>query len=120
MLRKLGFFSELPHGDADGPSLVSSVRGKGEPDESRIISYLDQGVLFIGCSGVTYDVLGDSSKIIGSPHILTDGVWAWPADVVYYLKKYHVVLSEDFVAHIRQRRYLPAKGRTLKLESLEL
>jgi hypothetical protein len=39
--------------------------------------------------------------IIGSPDIMIDGVYAWPGDLPFYVRRYHVRLRDDFVAHMR-------------------
>ena len=35
--------------------------------------------------------------VAGCPDILTDGVWMWPGDLAYYVKKYHLELDKEFV-----------------------
>jgi hypothetical protein len=34
--------------------------------------------------------------LIGSPNILTDGLYAWPEDLAYYVEHYNVCLPEEF------------------------
>lgn len=100
-LRKVGYFRELPHGDPEGPSLVASLRDGPRPEHSRVVAYLESGVGLIGCGGRTYDVLSPTREPIGPPHILTDGVWQWPADLAYYVSRYYADLPGDFVDHMR-------------------
>jgi len=119
-LKKVGFFAELPHGDETGPSLPDSVRDQGEKDERKLIAFLEKGILFIGCAGIGRDVIDESAGLTEPPHVLTDGVWAWPGDLAYYLKKYHVELPEDFLSHIRNRRYSLPRRRKLDLTLIEL
>ena len=43
------------------------------------------------------DVVNPDNGIAGCPDILTDGVWMWPGDLAYYVKKYHLELGKEFV-----------------------
>ena len=118
MLRRVGFFRELNHGDQDGERLSELVRAVKTNEEEGIVAYLESGVLLIGTPGLTRDVLDPTSPIIGPPHVLTDGVWMWPADLPYYVKKYHVELPADFIERIRERDYHPPESE-LDIEKLE-
>jgi hypothetical protein len=52
-----------------------------------------------------FDALEEKSEPIGSLEILTDGVYAWPSDLVYYITKYHVRISSKFVEHMQEHRW---------------
>ena len=119
-LKSVGFFRELDHGDPTGPSLVASVGDKPRPDEARIADYLRGGLLLIGCPGVVGDILDEAAGLIGTPHIMTDGVWAWPGDLPYYVEKYHLTLPGDFIAHARTRGLNPPAVGEIDLSDLEL
>jgi hypothetical protein len=57
--------------------------------------------------------------VIGPPHVLTDGAYAWPADLPYYLRNYHVQLPTHFVIHIQRNDFQIPAGvdvASLKLE----
>lgn len=100
-----GFFRELRHGSPDGPSLQDNRREEGYPDEEMIAGYLESGeTLAIRVSSVS-DYFDVTRK--AAPHlvIMTDGTWAWPCDLAYYLREYHVELPADFVGHIRERSF---------------
>lgn len=103
-LKTAGFFRELMHGDDGGASLIDLRRAVALMEEERIVEYLRKGVPLIVSPGVVYDVL-DGGGPIGTGGILTDGEWAWPDDLAYYLEKYHVALPEDFVTWIAERGY---------------
>lgn len=99
-LMKLGFFRELDHGDSDGPSLEESRMDAPGPDEDRVAAYLTSGHLLRYSSEVATDWLADDPDVkIGPPHILTDGTYAWPADLPYYVRNYHVWLPKHFIRH---------------------
>ena len=115
-VRHLGFFSDLPHGISSEPRVQSLIADSPLNDESRLVKYLNDGELFIASPGVVHDVLSDSDTVIGSADILTDGVWAWPRDLSYYVSRYHVHLPEDFVEHARRNRWVIPNG--IQLEAL--
>jgi hypothetical protein len=107
---KLGFFRELDHGDSDGPSLEESRGEAAGPDDERIARYLESGHRYIAASGVVTDMLSDDPAVeIGPPHLLTDGTYAWPADLPYYVRKYHVRLPKPFLVHVAGNNFqIPA------------
>jgi hypothetical protein len=119
-LIKLGFFRELDHGESDGPSLDDCRAETPDPDDERIVRYLESGHLYTAAPGVATDVLAaDPDVDIGPPHILTDGTYAWPADLPYYVRHYHVRLPRHFVIHIRRNDFQVPVGvdvASLKLE----
>ncbi len=94
----LGFFRELEHGLSDGPLLRDAVRAAPGPDEGRVVAYLKAGALFCATPGTVDDVLSPG-RTIGPPHVLTDGRFAWPADLAHYVETYHVALPPEFTAH---------------------
>ncbi len=99
-LIQVGFFRELKHGDPKGPSLRAAVANAAAPDEAKIVAYLKAGQLYIGSPGIVKDVMDPKAGIIGSPDILTDGTYAWPADFAYYVEKYHARAPEELVQHM--------------------
>jgi hypothetical protein len=48
--------------------------------------------------------------VIGPPHALTDGTYVWPADLPYYLRRYHLRLPTAALIHIQRQEYrVPAE-----------
>lgn len=119
-LIKLGFFRELDYGESDGFSLEDCRVETPDPDEERIVRYLESGHLYSAASGVVMDVLSDDPDVeIGPPHILTDGTYAWPADLPYYVRNYHVRLPKHCLKHIQRNDFqvpVNVAFRSLKLE----
>jgi hypothetical protein len=117
-LKRVGFFRELRHGAPDGPQLRSLIADLPQPDEARIVDYLKSGVVLIATPAFVEDVLTPGQRI-GSPHILTDGVWAWPGDLAHYVENYHVRLPEEFLTDMRRNNWtVPGEDR-LSLDRLE-
>jgi len=95
----VGFFRELKHGRSEGPSLREVVRKSGEPGESRIATYLRKSPILLHAVGPVRDVLEPNGGFICAPNVHTDGVYAWPEDLAYYIERYHVALPAEFLAH---------------------
>lgn len=74
-------------------------------NKESILSYLHQGYVLLAAAGPTRDVLDAAHAIIGAPHVLTDGVWAWTADVAYYVDKYNLKLPVSFSEHMRANQW---------------
>jgi hypothetical protein len=119
-LRPLGFFRELRHGSDDGPSLRACVSDTAQEDEDKVGEYLQQGAVLVSSFGVAEDVLDSSVGLVCSPDILTDGIWAWPADLAYYVRKYHVSLPGEFIAHVRQNEWRVPEQPEIDLSELTL
>ena len=99
-LKQVGFFKELHHGSPDGGSLEASASDSKQESQKEILDYLNSGEVVVASPGLVKDVLDGGNKIIGSANILTDGVWAWPQDLIYYVETYNVRLPLEFVSHI--------------------
>lgn len=113
----VGFFRELKHGRADGPSLREAMRDKGKPGESRIAAYLRAAPILLHALGPVTDVLAPKGDYICAPNIHTDGAYAWPEDLAYYVERYHVALPTEFLAHLAAAKWkAPADVDTSTIE----
>lgn len=117
-LKRIGFFRELRHGMPEAQQINSLVSEKPQENEELIINYLKEGVLFIATTGFVEDVL-KPGQLICCPHILTDGVWAWPADLAYYVEKYHVQLPNEFVKFMKGRNWIVPDQDIINFSRLE-
>jgi hypothetical protein len=115
-LKQVGFFKELPHGDPHAASLNESKNQLKDDLVKNISDYLESGILFIASPGVAKDVLSENKEIIGTLGILTDGVWAWPADLSYYVGKYRVGLPMDFVEYMKHNNWQKSEVNIRELE----
>ncbi len=102
VLIKIGFFKELDHFDVNDFSLEEVVSDTPQADEEKLVSYLESGVRYRASEQLVEDVLGDGSVEIGPAHLLTDGVYVWPADLPYYVRKYHARLLTSFSLHAKR------------------
>jgi hypothetical protein len=109
-MKLVGFFSELPHGSPDGPSLAAAVGQLDDDTASHVAGYLNAGTVIVPTLGTRcVDVLSDEKPDIGPLAICSDGEWAWPSDLGFYVLKYRVGLPVEFIDHARQRGWHPPK-----------
>lgn len=114
----VGFFSELPHGQPDGPSLRAALRDDADPLEPEIVAYLRGGATLATTGRMADDVIS-SEEDIAPLAILTDGEWMWPADLAYYVETYHVRLPQDFIEHIASQGWEPPSLSRAQLSDVE-
>ncbi|MFD0687779.1 hypothetical protein [Actinomadura fibrosa] len=99
VIKNVGFFRELSHGDPDGPSLMACV-SKGDVKKRNLLaSYLEHGAVLAVTGRDVYDVLADDKTVSGRLALMTDGTWLWPADLSYYVRVYNVQLPLEFTEH---------------------
>jgi hypothetical protein len=99
------------------PSIRSLVRHSPNEDEENCVRYLQQGVFgcWFPCPRLADDVLQPGLRInltefpgladSGPACVLTDGCWVWPAVLVYYVARYHLQLTPDFVEQARANQW---------------
>lgn len=118
-LKLIGFFRDLPHGDANEGSIASSVGLLSAETADAAARYLDAGTTFVAAPGIVRDVV-DGALIGGGPNILTDGVFAWPSDLSHYLRKYRVTLPPVFLEHLLSRGSQPPRPEAINVHDLRL
>ena len=101
LIQRVGFFHLLPIVDR-----IHVIRTLARPQatagEAEVIKYLESGHLFAAVPGVEDDVLSPHRPIIGALHIRTDGCFAWPNTLSYWVKQYHISLPQEFLDHMQQ------------------
>src|SRR5947209_920866 len=103
-LKKVGCFYQLP--DADRLHILRLL-ARSEPleDEAAIAAYLDSGLLIAWCPGIESDPLLPDAPFAGPLHVLTDGEYAWPKTLSYWVRQHHLSLPEEFLDHVRSAAY---------------
>lgn len=104
VLFKTGFYKEMPHGDAEDPSMRENL-GVQIIDKDKVCKYLDDGLVLMACGGTVKDVLSENDIAIGNPDLLTDGTWVWPGDLSYYVDHYNLKLDPSFVSFMEKQEY---------------
>jgi hypothetical protein len=107
-MRRIGFFSDLPHGDAISQSLSEVVGRLSKDLADHVAEYLRAGTVILPTFGTRcFDVLSESNEDIGPLAVCSDGEWAWPSDLPFFVTKYQVDLPVAFIKHARQRGWRP-------------
>ncbi|WP_051267096.1 hypothetical protein [Nakamurella lactea] len=88
-LDRVGFFRELPHGDADGPELTEAIAEPLPADQREVVAnYLDRGSVLVATTGTADDVLSPDRRAVADISMHTDGTALWPGDLGYYVRNY--------------------------------
>lgn len=106
ILRRVGFFHQLPVVDRIHV-LRSLAHQRAAAEEAGVIRYLDAGYLFAAVPGLEDDVLSPQRPIIGPLHVRTDGCFAWPSTLSYWVKQYHISLPQEFIDHMLKCEWSP-------------
>jgi hypothetical protein len=104
-LLRAGFFRELEHGNRQGPSIIEATNQIAPPDRNRVVQYLRSGSVLAATACLAAEDWFDSTKTSGSVEVLTDGVWAWPGDLAYYVENYGVGIPAEFLAHMHANKW---------------
>ncbi|WP_051274888.1 hypothetical protein [Cellulomonas sp. URHD0024] len=98
-LERIGFFRELRHGRADGPSIHDAIREPMRPsDREAVAAYLEAGAVLVATSERADDVLDPTRQAVSPINRLTDGVYVWSQDLAYYVRTYGAAVPDDLVA----------------------
>ncbi|MDX3658654.1 hypothetical protein PV646_15215 [Streptomyces sp. ID05-26A] len=69
-----------------------------QPWEQDALRYLEQGSMVMVPMAWATDLIDGRS--VNERGEWTDGVWFWSGTLVHYLRRYHVVLPDEFLAHM--------------------
>lgn len=110
-MNTIGFFEGTDHA-LPGSIGIASIRGmlqlKSESDKQEIVDYLRDAPVAVRSLGtVSLDVLNPDKPEIGPHEIQSDGDWAWPNDLAFYVDKYDVGLDPAFINHALDRKHPP-------------
>jgi hypothetical protein len=110
VLRYVGNFIELGYDDySDAPSLAATRGKRREGNTAALVAYLNAGITLVFAPGFDQDVL-DGKSDAGSSSIATDGTYAWPRTLAYYVERYDVALPDDFEKHVAGNRWRVPEG----------
>jgi hypothetical protein len=110
ILKDVGNFVELGYDDHPNPPSLVQCKGKRRPENKQeVVGYLRSGITLVISPGRDQDLF-DPRKYAGSASVLTDGVYAWPHTLAYYVDTYDVELPAEFEAHMRRNRWTVPSG----------
>ena len=79
---------------------------------------MKQGIVFMKCTGILFDILKEHKKGIGAGHLITDGNWVWPDVAVYYIENYDLQIPDDFLQNLIDRKFVFTND--FKISNLEI
>lgn len=93
----VGGLYELGYEDAP---MLSRVRGtRSDAHLVEVVAYLRAGRQLVMSPGLVKDPL-DPTKLAGKRSIRTDGVYAWPDALAYFVERYRIPLPVAFEQHM--------------------
>ncbi|MFE3446700.1 hypothetical protein ACFXNW_27035 [Nocardia sp. NPDC059180] len=110
--------------DADDETPFEQVPARERLDQldqelrSPLADYLDESSALWVTASID-DPLDPSKKRVVSIGYSTDGTWAWPSYWGYFVRKYGVEVPAEFIAHARERNFVPAVLDAAALKAAE-
>lgn len=93
-----GKFREI-YNDNTLPSIAELISDTPIQNKHNVLKYLRKGKITSCSPARIYDVLTD--QVINIPlNCMTDGIYAWRSDVIYYFEKYNLKLDDDFINYV--------------------
>lgn len=104
-------------GEVRTPRIYDGLDASGRPlirrqplvpaEIERLLAYLDAAPVILASRSNGPDAFAPERADVVPMNFRTDGAWAWPGAVAYYLREHGVPPDPDLVAHIRARRFTP-------------
>ncbi len=107
-LKPIVHFREFPFGTIHDPSIRESAAPQPWEHQQQVLDYLRSGHILAFPMGADLPDWFDRTKranptiatgIEGGVTPLTDGVWFWPAGLIYFVEQYNVRLPQEFIDH---------------------
>ena len=94
------FIGETRELDRDNnlPSIKDLINQPIE-GKSKIIEYMKKSEVIAVAPAIVRDVLNPEIRL-PELFLMSDGVYGWRSDVIYYVEKYDMALPDEFVQHV--------------------
>jgi len=119
VLRRQGYYKEMPHGEETDPSIMDYIN-KNKENINLICEYLKNGYVLAACGAVVNDVICPENGVIGTPDDVTDGKWIWPADLAYYVQNYNLKLEDEFINYMIEKSWSIPKDIVIDEDEIEV
>lgn len=115
-MKAVGFFRQRDGGAYPGPDVLEAIAVPLTEEERRpVVRYLRAGTPLAVTGSRTVDVLAPERGEVSGVNVLTDGEFAWPEDLAYYVETYGARPPRDFL-DVVDRAGLPG---SLDLQALK-
>ena len=130
---RAGLTPPVADGEVRTPRIYDGVDASGKPlvrrrplvpaEAERVLAYLDAAPVIQTSRSNGPDASAPERADAVPMNFRTDGAWAWPGAVAYYLREHGVPPDPDLVAHIRARRFtapseVPEPAKDLALAAI--
>ena len=114
LLKPMVRFREFPFGTREDPSMKEFMRVAPWESQSEFVAYLRCGLsLGIPMGGNLTDWFDRERKanveiddqMIGGVSEMTDGIWFWPAGLIYFIERYNVIVPDEVIDHAREQNW---------------
>lgn len=51
---------------------------------------------------------------------MTDGIWVWPGELPYYVKKYHIQLEPEFIKTMQKNEWTVTVSSQIDFDDVEI
>jgi hypothetical protein len=110
-----GFLSE--YCGEDFPTLTDQPKDVLSDSESALIAaYLDNCPVWVASPGIVYSSF--DGWVAGSASVKIDGEWAWEDTMAYYVRKYRIGPTFEFIQHIQKNLIFRLPKMRLMLHGL--
>jgi hypothetical protein len=89
------------------PSLRDYIGPEGQENEDKIASYLESAASYSGVGKIVGDLLDPNAPAVLFPGRRTDGLYVWPAELAYYVRKYHVRVPRELADRMASLNWRP-------------
>ena len=114
-------FNELSGGTPDGSRsacLRDYVNDIAQEHEEEIARYLETAPSYSAMGKVVGDVLDPGANVVLFPGKRTDGVFVWPAEIAYYVRRYHLRLPNELVERMASLNWQPPTDEQIDWKQL--
>ena len=118
--RHIEFYELTDHAATrrDALSLRELASPQPQPHEDKIIEYLTTAPNYCAMGKAVGDVLNPQEDVALFPGTNTDGLYFWPMELAYYVRKYHVRLPQDFIARMAALNWKPPSKERINWNEL--
>lgn len=114
-------YRELSRSSIQGqewPSLRDHISAEAQDHEDEVARYLETAPSYSGVGTIVGDVLDPSAQVVLFPGKKTDGVYVWPAELFYYVRKYHLKIPSGFITRMMELNWQPPTEQEIDWERL--
>lgn len=78
---------------------IKDLINKPIQEKKKVVEYMKKSNVIAVAPAIVRDIINPENKI---PELLlmSDGIYEWRSDIIYYVEKYDMGLPEEFIQHI--------------------